>query len=337
LRDSPWNDREVRRVAAKHAIDAMTIEEPIETWIIDDTGFLKQGKHSVGVQRQYTGSAGKIANCQLGVSLSIATRSAHVPIDFELYLPESWTSDAARRKECHIPNDVEFKTKEDLALMMIDRAVADGVPGGIALGDSWYGRSHRFRSAIRDHGFHYALGIMPTQKMWRLDTLERRIPDAENARTIAKQLGDKAFRRVTWRDGTMAERRKLSSRFAFCRVKVATDDGTEPAQREAIWLLIEWPDGESEPTKFALTTLRRQMSKKQLVRLFKERYRTERVYEEMKGELGLDHFEGRSFPGWHHHVSVAICCYVFVVTERMRHFPPSDRRYCRAGSHQLAA
>ncbi len=135
----------------------------------------------------------------------------------------------------------------------------------------------------------------------------------------------------------MAERRKLSSRFAFCRVKVATDDGTEPAQREAIWLLIEWPDGEAEPTKFALTTLRRQMSKKQLVRLFKERYRTERVYEEMKGELGLDHFEGRSFPGWHHHVSVAICCYAFVVTERMRHFPPSDRRYCRAGSHQLAA
>jgi SRSO17 transposase len=168
---------------------------------------------------------------------------------------------------------------------MIDRAVADGVPGGIVLGDSWYGRSHRFRSAIRDHGLHYALGIMPTQKMWRLDKLERRIPDAEDARTIAARLGDKAFRRVTWRNGTMADRRKLSSRFAFCRVKVATDDGTEPAQREAIWLLIEWPDGEAEPTKFALTTLRRQMSKKQLVRLFKERYRTERVYEEMKGEL----------------------------------------------------
>lgn len=135
----------------------------------------------------------------------------------------------------------------------------------------------------------------------------------------------------------MAERRKLSSRFAFCRVKVATDDGTEPAQREPIWLVIEWSDGEAEPTKFALTTLRRKMSKKQLVRLFKERYRTERVYEEMKGELGLDHFEGRSFPGWHHHVSVAIYCYAFVVTERMRHFPPSTRRYCRAGSHQLAA
>lgn len=165
LRDSPWSDREVRRLAARHAIDSMAIEEPIQTWIVDDTGFLKQGKHSVGVQRQYTGSAGKIANCQVGVSLSIATRSAHVPIDFELYLPESWTGDAPRRTECHIPDDVEFKTKEDLALLMIDRAVADGVPGGIVLGDSWYGRSHRFRSAIRDHGLHYALGIMPTQQM----------------------------------------------------------------------------------------------------------------------------------------------------------------------------
>jgi SRSO17 transposase len=338
LRDSPWSDHDVRRVAARHAIEAMTLEEPIQTWTIDDTGFLKQGRHSVGVQRQYTGSAGKLANCQLGVSVSIATRSAHVPIDFELYLPESWTNDSARRDECHIPVDVEFKTKEELALMMIDRAVADGVPGGIVLADSWYGRSHRFRSALREHGFDYALGIKATQKMWRLDTRERRIADAEDARTIAARLGDKAFRRVTWRDGTMREsRNKLSSRFAFCRVKVACDDGTEPAEREAIWLVIEWLDGESEPTKFALTTLRRNMSKKQLVRLFKERYRTELVYEEMKGELGLDHFEGRSFPGWHHHVSVAICCYAFVVAERMRRFPPSARRYRPACSNQLAA
>lgn len=337
LRDSPWSDREVRRVAAKHAIDAMTIEEPIQTWIIDDTGFLKQGTHSVGVQRQYTGSAGKIANCQLGVSLSIATRSAHVPIDFELYLPESWTSDPTRRRECHIPEDVEFQTKEELALKMLARAVEDGIPGDIVLADSWYGRSHRFRKAIRDHGFHFAVGIKATQKMWRLDARERRIGESEDARAIAAQLGDKAFRRVTWRDGTTPERRKLSSRFAFCRVKVAHDDGTEPSEREPLWLIIEWREGEAEPTDFALTTLRRQMTKKQLIRLFKERYRTEQVYEEMKGELGLDHFEGRSFPGWHHHVSVAICCYAFVVTERMRRFPPAAGRHGRTRSLQLAA
>jgi len=337
LRDSPWSDREVRRVAAAHAIQAMTAEEPIRSWIIDDTGFLKQGKHSVGVQRQYTGSAGKVANCQIGVSLSIATRSAHVPIDFELYLPESWTNDADRREECHIPDDVSFSTKEELALAMILRAVADKIPGDIVLADSWYGRSHRFRETVRELGFDYALGIKATQTMWRLDKSDRLQGDAKEARAIARELGAKAFRRLTWRDGTMPERRKLSSRFAFCRVKAACDDGSDPASREPLWLIIEWPEGDAEPMKFALTTLRRWMSKKQIVRLFKERYRTERVYEEMKGELGLDHFEGRSFAGWHHHISVAISCYAFVIAERMRHFPPAAGRPRRSRSLLVAA
>jgi SRSO17 transposase len=338
LGDSPWDDGRVRRVAANHAIEAMQAHEPIRTWIIDDTGFLKQGTHSVGVQRQYTGSAGKVANCQIGVSLSIATRSAHVPIDFELYLPESWTSDEARRAECKIPDHIVFKTKEELALDMITRAVDDRIPGDILLADAWYGRSHEFRDTVRILGFDYALGIQPSQTMWRLDRLERRTGEAKPAKQIASELGRKAFRRVTWREGTMPGKRgKLSSRFALARVKPAHDDGTEPATREPVWLLIEWLDGEKAPTKFALTTLPRTMSKKQLVRLVKERWRTERVYEDMKGELGLDHFEGRSFPGWHHHVSVAICCYAFVVAERMRHFPPEAGRRGPPCSVTLAA
>lgn len=336
LRDSPWNDRDVRRVAVAHAIGAMTAEEPIRSWIIDDTGFLKQGKHSVGVQRQYTGSAGKVANCQIGVSLSIATRSAHLPIDFALYLPEAWTSDEDRREECHIPLDVEFMTKEELALDMIARAVHDKIPGDIVLADSFYGRSQRFRETVRALGFDYAVGITAAQTMWRLDKLERRMGDAIKARTIAEELGTGRFRRVTWRDGTMPGRHKLSSRFAFCRVKVATDDGSDPASREPLWLIVERADGDAE-TKFALTTLRRSMSKKQIVRLFKERYRTEQVYEEMKGELGLDHFEGRSFRGWHHHVTVAICCYAFVISERLRHFPPAAGWRGPARPVQLAA
>jgi SRSO17 transposase len=338
LGDSPWDDQRVRRVAARYAIEAMQAHEPIRTWIIDDTGFLKQGTHSVGVQRQYTGSAGKIANCQLGVSLSVATRSAHVPIDFELYLPEIWTSDAKRREECKIPDEIVFKTKEDLALDMFTRAVDAGMPGDIVLADAWYGRSHEFRDTIRAFGFDYALGILPSQTMWRLDRRERRMGDAKSAKEIASELGRSAFRRVTWREGTMPGKRgKLSSRFALARVKPAHDDGTEPATREPVWLLVEWPDGEKAPTKFALTTLPRTMNKKQLVRLVKERWRTERVYEDMKGELGLDHFEGRSFPGWHHHVSVAICCYAFVVAERMRHFPPEAGRRGPDRSISLAA
>ena len=338
LRDSPWSDREVRGVAARHAMAAMTQEEPLRSWIIDDTGFLKQGTHSVGVQRQYTGSAGKIANCQVAVSLSIATRSAHVPIDFALYLPQSWTADAARRRECKIPDDVVFKTKHDLALDLITRAVDDKVPGDILLADSGYGDSHEFREAVRVLGFDYALGIHATTTMWRLDARERCRGERMSVRAIAIELGPKAFRQVTWRDGTApGARGKLRSRFAFCRVKVAHDDGTDRAQREPLWLIAEWPEGEAAPTKFALTTLRRTMSKKQIVRLLKERYRTERVYQEMKGELGLDHFEGRSYPGWHHHVSVSLCCYAFVIGERMRHFPPSTGRRSRADSIALAA
>lgn len=330
LADSPWDDHEVRRVAANHAIEAMTMQEPVRTWIIDDTGFLKQGKHSVGVQRQYTGSAGKIANCQLGVSLSIATRSAHVPIDFELYLPQDWTNDPVRRAASKIPDDVAFKTKEDLALEMIERAIRDKVPGDVILADAWYGRSSDFRAVVRTYGFDYALGIPPIQKMYRLDKLGRRIGDAKNARELADELGRAAFRRITWRDGTMAgQRGKLSSRFALRPVIV---EGAS----EAEWLLIE-QSSEDASYRFALTTLPHAMTKKQTVRLFKERYRTERVYEEMKGELGLDHFEGRSFVGWHHHVSVAICCYAFVVAERMRHFPPSTGWRSPARPNALAA
>src|SRR5450432_2157686 len=131
--DSPWSDHEVRLAGARYAIEALTTREPIETWQIDDTGFLKQGKHSVGVQRQYTGSAGKIANCQIGVSLSVATKTEHIPIDFELYLPKAWANDPAQRKKGKIPDEVEFETKPELALDMIRWAVEDGVPLGVML------------------------------------------------------------------------------------------------------------------------------------------------------------------------------------------------------------
>ena len=221
LRDSPWSDRDVRRVAAQHAIDAMAQEEMVRTWIIDDTGFLKQGTHSVGVQRQYTGSAGKVTNCQVAVSLSVATRSVHVPIDFELYLPESWIGDAARRAECKIPESVEFKTKPEIAMSMLTRAHADKVPGEIVLADAAYGSSHEFRAHIRELGLDYAVGIVPTLTMRRLDSRERCRGEPRSAKEIAKELGPKAFRRITWREGTAREtRNKLRSRFAFVRVKV---------------------------------------------------------------------------------------------------------------------
>jgi SRSO17 transposase len=332
--DAQWDDHAVRRVAADHAIEAMAAQEPVGVFIVDDTGMLKQGTHSVGVQRQYTGSAGKITNCQIAVTLSVATRHDAVPIDVALYLPQSWTSDAELRKKARIPDAVTFKTKPELALDMIERACLDEVPGEIVLADAAYGESSEFRSGVRFYGLDYAVAVSAPTKVFLLNASGRHRGQSISVKELARKLGRKAFRRVTWRDGTAPK--KLSARFCFRRVKVAHDDGTPLDEREDIWLVMEWRDSEVEPTRYHLTTLPRRMSKKEIVRIIKERWRTERVYQEMKGELGFDHFEGRSFQGWHHHVSVVLCCYAFVVGERLRHFPPSALQ-TEDGANQCAA
>jgi len=310
-----WSDVEVRRVAGNYAIAAMTEREPVVAWILDDTGFLKQGKHSVGVQRQYTGSAGKITNCQIGVGLAIATETEELPIDFELYLPESWLDDPKRRSEARIPDSVRFKTKPELALGMVRRALANGVPPGVVLADSAYGSSTDFRREIRELGLHYAVGVMPQTAVF---TVPERV-DADSVQISVKDFamkldGEGAFRRCTWREGT---REALTARFVMKRVFASSDP------RDEVWLLIEWRDGETEPSNYFFTSLPKATSIKQMVRVAMQRWRIERTYEDLKGELGLDHYEGRRFLGWHHHVTVALCCYSFVVAERVRRFPPS--------------
>jgi SRSO17 transposase len=334
LGQSPWSDQAVRREAARHAIAAMTEREPVTTWIIDDTGFLKQGSHSVGVQRQYTGSAGKITNCQIGVSLCVASRNEHVPVDFALYLPQTWIDSPARRLEARIPAEATFKTKPELALDLVTCAVADELPGEIVLADAAYGTSAEFRYGLVTLGLDYAVGINGSTMVRSIELCDSRIREPISAVDLGVRLGRKAFRHVTWRDGT---RGPLFSKFCFRRVFVANDNATPGSDREPVWLVIEWPDNESRPTKFTLTTLPRRMSKKRIVCTIKERWRTERAYEELKGELGLDHYEGRSFPGWNHHVSVVLCCYAFVVGERLRRFPPSAARGSPARSVERAA
>lgn len=329
LNDSPWSDRDVRRAAAMYGVAALTEHEPLSALLIDDTGFLKQGSHSVGVQRQYTGSAGKITNCQVGVSLSVATASEHLPIDFELYLPRKWVDRAELRAEARIPDDIMFRTKLELALIMIDRALADGLPRAIVLADAAYGNSSDFRAQLRRRKLHYAVGIDATTKVWQLDRHGKPRGEAVSVSDLALRFWarpnaypSKPFRRFTWRDGT---KKLLSARFAIRKVVPLHDDGRPPNERERVWLICEWPDTDVAPVKYYFAVLPRKTSYKQLIRTIKERWRTERVYEDLKGELGLDHFEGRRFPGWHHHVSVALCCYAFVVAERARRFPPSAR------------
>jgi SRSO17 transposase len=295
-----WADAPVRMFSARYAVEAMQTHSPIRTWVVDDTGFLKQGKQSPGVQRQYTGSAGKTANCQIGVSLVLGNDSAHVPVDFRLYLPESWTNDPERCRRAHIPVDCEYAPKWCLALEMIETALQAGLPKGVVLADCGYGNTAVFRDTLRTLGLQYAVEIQSTTKV-QSSNHAGELGDRLSVVELGKMLEHK-LRRVTWREGSKVT---LQSRFARIRVVVRRDDGRPRAPE---WLLVEWPDGEPNPTKFVLTSLPSSISCVQLVRIFKSRWRIERSYEDLKGELGLDHYEGRSWVGWHHHVTVALAC-----------------------------
>jgi SRSO17 transposase len=326
ITDSNWSDRDARVAAARYGLAPIAAAAQVWAWVIDDTGFLKKGEHSVGVQRQYTGSAGKITNCQIGVSLTLATPQDHLPVDFELYLPESWTDVPARREEAKIPDDVEFKTKPQLALAMLRRAVAADLPRGTVLADEAYGNSVEFREGCKQLGLPFALAVRSTTKLWIADALGRRRGDALEARQLGARLAlDGAFRRYTWRHGTS---QALSARFAFVRAVPLADDGREPSKRDRVWLVCEWRDDEAHPSHFHLLTYRRRPFE-HLVQLLKERWHTERVYQDLKEEFGLDHFEGRRFRGWHHHVSCVLTCFAFLAAERARRFSPSGAVVCQ--------
>lgn len=329
-----WDDRLVRRTATQYAISAMTNKETVEAWILDDTGFLKQGTHSVGVQRQYTGSAGKVTNCQVGVSLTIATQTDQLPIDFELYLGSNWLDDSARCLEARIPSDVVFKTKPELALDMVRRALDDGVPRGVVLGDSAYGTGAAFRLTLRKLGLHYSVGVHSNTTVLEVGRSIGSDAKAINLRDLAfKLMAKRKFRRCTWRAGTKSD---LSARFAMCRVLPCSEKEREPPERESVWLLIEWRDGDPEPANYFFSSLPKSTRRKTLIRLTMQRWRTERVYEDLKGEFGLDHYEGRRYQGWNHHVSTVLCCYAFVISERWRHFSPSTTR-SMANNQKLVA
>lgn len=320
---SEWSDHAVRRFAACFALDAMTQSESIESWIVDDTGWLKKGSHSVGVQRQYTGTSGKIDNCQLGVSLVAATPHWQVPLDFELYLPESWIQDEVRRQCAKIPKHIEFHTKIELGLGMIDQAIGDGLPlPTIVLADSFYGRSAPFRSAIRERGLHYGVAVPKNMQVHRVDEYENKRGSTTTVEAIAKKL---KFRRITWAEGSQE---KLSGHFA--RVRVATDnDLAEKNHAETVWLMIEKTGDKKDPYKFHLSSMPKSTSQKELVRLIHQRWRTERVYQDLKQEFGLDQYQGRSFIGWHHHVTAAMVCHAFTALGASAAFPPLGKQHRR--------
>jgi SRSO17 transposase len=339
--EGKWSDEKVLAKVRELVLPEIERHGPIEAWIIDDTGFPKKGQHSVGVARQYCGQLGKQDNCQVAVSLSLANRHASLPVAYRLYLPEDWAGDDQRRRKTGVPEEVSFKTKPEIALEQITAACEADLPRGVVLMDAGYGNNSELRADITALGLTYVAGILSNTTVWAAGTgplppkastpgrgrpTKRLHRDGAHrpvkVKDLALSLPAKSWRPITWREGTNAP---LRSRFARLRVRIARRDfdRSEPWPEE--WLLIEWPEGEKEPTKYWLSNLPKDIAFRQLVDLAKLRWRIERDYQELKQEVGLGHFEGRGWRGFHHHATLCIAAYGFLVSERET-IPPSRPR-----------
>src|SRR3981081_243786 len=337
---SPWYYEGVLAKVGEMVMPANERAVPIEAWIIDDTGFPKKGAHSVGVARQYCGQLGKQDNCQVAVSLSLANHHASLPAMYRLYLPQEWAADKKRRRKAGVPKEISFKTKPEIALEQIEAACRAGLPRGVVLMDAGYGCNTDLRTSISALGLTYVAGILPNTTVWTSDTapLPRKKGSGKGrpptrlrrdhkhqpiaVKELALGLPKRAWRTIKWREGA-AER--LAWRFARARVCVAHRDYQLTESRPEEWLLIEWPEGENEPTKYWLSTLPPTITFGRLVDLTKLRWRIERDYQELKQEVGLGHFEGRGWRGFHHPATLCIAAYGFLISER-EPIPPSGDR-----------
>lgn len=345
---SDWSDDEVRARLAHKVEDELP---GIEALVLDDTGFPKQGKHSVGVARQYSGTLGRTANCQVAVSLHLAGELGSSCLGMQLYLPEEWTSDSERCRAAGVPEDVGFLRKWEIALRLLDDADRWGVAKRLLLVDAGYGEITAFRQAITERGYPYIVGMGGDPVVWMPGTAPvapstwRRPPGQSGpARTryrdgnhspislldLAKALGTESCRSIRWREGAKGTQK---SRFGAVRVRAAHKhrQGRAPGPEE--WLLYEWPADKPEPTKFWLSNLSASTPLKELVRLAKLRWRVERDYQELKEEIGLDHFEGRSWRGFHHHVTLCAAAHAFLALHRALS-PPNDNKMDAANGPQ---
>jgi SRSO17 transposase len=335
---APWGAQALLRVARDYALEQMERHAPVAAWIVDDTGMPKKGSHSVGVTRQYCGALGKQDNCQVVVTVSAANATMSVPCAYRLYLPEGWAGDRKRRQEAGIPKGIGFATKWEIAVGALDRMIEEDLPPAPVVADAGYGVVTAFREALTERGLSYMVGITTQTTLWPpgLEPLPPRQwrgqgrPATKLRRNTARHrpiavvklamaLPARSWRTIRWREGT---RGIMRSRFAAVTVRAAHRDEQRSQPRAEEWLLIEWPKGEREPTKFWLSTVPQEASLEDLVRLAMLRWRIERDFEEMKGELGLDHYEGRNWLGFHHHGVLCIAAYAFLAAERARLSPP---------------
>ena len=335
-----WSDERVLAKVREMVLPEIERHGPIEAWIIDDTGLPKKGRHSVGVARQYCGQLGKEDNCQVAVSLSIANEHASLPVAYRLYLPQEWAEDRDRLRKAGVPEDIGFQTKHEIALEQLRWACAAGLPRGVALLDAGYGNNSNLRADITTLGLPYVAGILSNTTVWaegagplspkrwsgRGRPPKRLRRDAKHwpvsVKDLALSLPKNAWRTIEWREGSAEI---LSSRFARVRVRAARRDERRHQTRPEEWLLIEWPKGEDEPTKYFLSTLPEDITFHRLIHFAKLRWRIERDYQDLKQEVGLGHFEGRGWRGFHHHATLCIAAYGFLISERET-IPPSATR-----------
>jgi SRSO17 transposase len=342
--EAPWDDHAVLDVAREWVLPQLERHGPVAAWVVDDTGMPKKGTHSVGVARQYCGPLGKPENCQVAVTVSLVNAALSVPCAYRLYLPEAWARDRRRRRAAHVPATVPFAPKWEMALGEIDRLLAADVPCAPVVADAGYGNVAAFRDGLEARGLSYAVGVQADTGVWPPGQAPlgpapwrgwgphpRRLRRAAHHRplavaAVATQLPPAAWERVRWRDGT---RGPMASRFAAVRVRVAHRDEKRTVPRDVEWLLVEWPRGEPAPTKYWLSTVAATVACDELVRLAKIRWRIERDFQELKDELGLDHYEGRGWRGFHHHGALCIAAYAFLAAERARLSPPAPLAFLR--------
>jgi SRSO17 transposase len=312
----------------------------MQALLVDDTGFKKKGEMSVGVAHQYSGTFGKVENCQVAVSLHLAGAEHSACLGMRLYLPKQWAEDKERRERAGIPGDVEFAQKWKLGLKLVDEALEAGVQTHLVVGDAGYGNNMELRRGLVKRNLQYVLGIKHTDVFWtpRLKLTKKNKP--LNAKAIALKLGRESFRKVTWREGSKGHQ---SSYFTRVRVRTAADHyhGVRPGEEQ--WLLIDWPKNHKAPWRYWLSNLPEGISLEQLVRLAKLRWHIERDYQDMKGEVGLDHFEGRTWRGFHHHATLCAVAHGFLALqralsppERQQPDPASGTTHDAAGAHASA-
>jgi len=326
-----WSNEQMLRRVCQWVVPKMDFGEG-GWWIIDDTGFPKKGRHSVGVARQYCGVLGKQDNCQVAVSVSLSCSQGSLPVAWQLYLPQDWAEDEERRRKAGVPETLQFATKTEIALQQLRHLLAQGAPKHCVLADAGYGVDTTFRSTLTEMGLQYVVGVTSAVVVWppgieplppapysgngRPPVMPRRTPELQpmSVKSLAMSLPESAFQTISWREGT---NHTLSDRFAAVRVRHAGGNSGKARLRPQQWLLIEWPQGQTEPTKYFLSTLPETTPLNELVSAAHQRWRIERDYQDLKQEFGLDHYEGRGWRGFHHHAALCIAAYGFVMAERL--------------------